>query len=49
MVVIIGLLTAAGHWADKKFGFDTPWLTLTGAMLGTVGVLIQLYNQIKNN
>ncbi|WP_394347718.1 AtpZ/AtpI family protein [Mangrovivirga cuniculi] len=49
MVVIIGLLTAAGYWADKKLEFETPWLTLAGAMLGTVGVLYQLYTQIKNN
>ncbi|MCX2745935.1 AtpZ/AtpI family protein [Mangrovivirga sp. M17] len=49
MAVTIGLLTAAGYWADKKLELETPWLTLAGAMLGTIGVLYQLYSQIKNN
>ncbi len=29
----VGLLTAAGYWADKKLG-TRPWLLVTGAFLG---------------
>lgn len=32
-----------GHWLDGKLGFQTPWLTLVGALLGMVGGFISFF------
>ncbi|MBI4374174.1 MAG: AtpZ/AtpI family protein [Deltaproteobacteria bacterium] len=40
-MVIGGLL--AGQWIDKKWGF-TPWFTLIGLILGSIG---GFYNLIR--
>jgi len=39
--------TFAGHWADGKLGFEVPWLTLAGALLGMVVGFISFFRQIK--
>lgn len=36
LLIIIAGLTIVGYYADRFWG-TTPWLTLSGALLGTVG------------
>jgi ATP synthase protein I len=43
LVVAVGVFTAIGIWADRKFGFKVPWLTLAGALIGMTGGMISFF------
>jgi F0F1-type ATP synthase assembly protein I len=40
LVVATGVFTAIGWWLDGKLGHGVPWLTIVGAVSGTVGGLV---------
>jgi F0F1-type ATP synthase assembly protein I len=44
LAAAVGLGTWAGHWADGRLGFQGPWLTLTGALLGMLGGFISFFH-----
>lgn len=44
LVVTILVCIFAGHWADGYFGFEKPWLTLTGSILG---IALGMYQFLK--
>ena len=48
MMGAILVLTAAGNWADKKFAFQFPLFTLTGALLGIVSSMYWLFKTTSN-
>jgi hypothetical protein len=43
MMGAILVLTASGHWADKKYDSHFPFFTLIGAMLGIVSSMYWLF------
>lgn len=43
----VGALTLLGWWLDSSFG-TTPYLILTGAALGMVGGLYNLWRKVKS-
>lgn len=47
IVLTVGILIALGRWADAYFGLTKPWLTLIFAILGIIGVILQMIRQIK--
>ena len=48
LVIAVGGCAWAGHWADGKLGFKTPWLTLAGALLGIAVGFVSFFRQIKD-
>lgn len=44
MGIVIGLFAYAGNWGDEYWGFETPWLTILGSLLG---VGLSLYILIR--
>lgn len=46
LVVAVGVFTAIGIWADRKFGFQVPWLTLAGALIGMTGGMISFFRTV---
>ena len=43
---IVAMLTLLGWWLDRRYDL-TPWLMLTGAFIGIVGGLYNVYRQGK--
>jgi ATP synthase protein I len=48
LVIAVGGCAWAGHWADGKLGFKTPWLTLAGALVGMAVGFVSFFRQIKD-
>lgn len=48
LVIAVGACAWAGHWADGKLGFKTPWLTLAGSLLGMAVGFVSFFKQIKD-
>jgi len=48
LVFAVGGCAWAGHWADGKLGFKTPWLTLAGSLLGMAVGFVSFFKQIKD-
>ncbi len=48
LAVAIGGLGLLGFWADGHFG-TSPWLSLTGIILGTVGGCWNIYKTAKQD
>lgn len=44
---VIGIFTWAGYWADRKLG-SSPWLMVTGLMVGFVGMTYLLYKETRD-
>ena len=44
MGLTVGLMTLGGWWLDGKLG-TSPWLLITGALLGTIGSIYNLWKQ----
>ena len=42
----ITVFTLVGWWLDKKWG-TTPWLLITGAALGFVGGIYNMWKQLR--
>ncbi|HJP32046.1 MAG TPA: AtpZ/AtpI family protein [Candidatus Latescibacteria bacterium] len=43
--VTVALCTAAGWWLDDRLGLS-PWLLLTGGLIGAVAAFFQLYRAL---
>ncbi|HEX4823425.1 MAG TPA: AtpZ/AtpI family protein [Candidatus Polarisedimenticolaceae bacterium] len=41
--LMVGLF--GGQWLDRRFG-TTPWLVLTGALLGAAAGMLNLYRRV---
>jgi F0F1-type ATP synthase assembly protein I len=47
LVVAVAGMTLLGYWLDQKLGNrQTPWLTLTGALLGMVAGFVSFFHQV---
>ncbi len=47
LVVAVAGMTLLGYWVDQKVGNkQTPWFTLTGALLGIVGGFVSFFRQV---
>ena len=44
-MAVLGIFTWAGHWADKRFGHEFPWLMVIGFMVAFVGMLYLLVKE----
>lgn len=44
--VLIGGLAYAGNWADERWG-TTPWLGLTGILVGSVAGFVNLWRIVQ--
>lgn len=47
IVITVGILIVFGRLADTYFAFAKPWLTLALAIIGIIGVIVQMVRQIK--
>ena len=45
--VTTAVIAAAGWWADERLG-SSPWLFMSGAMVGAVTAFFQLYRTLIN-
>ncbi len=48
MIVIIGGLTWLGHWIDKSNNHQTPWATVSFALLGVFASLYTVFKSLKS-
>ena len=47
LVVAVAGMTLLGYWLDQKLGNrQTPWFTLTGALLGMVAGFVSFFRQV---
>ncbi|MDF1564536.1 MAG: AtpZ/AtpI family protein [Deltaproteobacteria bacterium] len=46
MAGALTIFTLGGYWLDKKWG-TTPWLTITGALLGITSGMVELFRTVK--
>jgi F0F1-type ATP synthase assembly protein I len=46
LVAAVGFGTAAGWWADKKLGHQTPWLLLVGAGVGMLAGFVRFFRTV---
>ena len=46
MAGAMAVFTLGGYWLDNKWG-TTPWLTLTGALLGITAGMVELFRTVK--
>jgi len=45
---VVGL-ALAGHWLDDTWGFDRPWMTLAGSLLGIAVGLTQFLRSVSRH
>ena len=46
VALMMALPAAAGYWGDRKLG-TTPWLVVTGAIVGLLSGMLQLLSTVS--
>ncbi len=46
LVAAVGIFTGLGIWVDKKVGFQVPWFTILGAIIGMTGGFFSFFRQV---
>ncbi len=47
MLVTIGGLSYLGHYLDKKWTMETPWMTISLALFGVIASMYQVIKSLN--